>query len=200
MRLRGLRSLVGAVCLAAFTMALAGCAAGQMRPVPASRSSAGACPVPSVSVDTSGWTQFRARNAPFDIRLPSNSKDMSVEYPKVDQTWAADSAGDPWFIVYVRPNDLPAELDPSGEPRGAGVTRSPVIQYGPCSEPIGGREATVWVGEWVTRGIHSSFPHQALVTWELASGRKLYVLGQARSPAARDRALAALRTIRVVPD
>ena len=156
-----------------------------------------ACPVPATRVDVTTWQEIRARNAPFTIRLPSEAKDAFAEHRHVAQVWQVGPDNRYWDIVYHRPG-LPSEaVSPFSEPAGIGVTRHQDIQYGPCTERIGGRDVTVWLGSWLNRGIHSHLRYQVIASWKLESGETLYILGQGNSEEERDRALAALRSVRI---
>ena len=153
------------------------------------------CPAPSVYVDTTRWVRVAARNAPFTILLPVGAKDAFSEHAETVQVWEVPSRAGVWDVVYFRPGPV-SGVDPAGEPAGANQLHTQRVESGPCTEAIGDRAATIWVGEWVTRGIHSHLPHQVVVSWELEPGRRLLLLAQTANRDQLSDAVAAVRTVR----
>jgi hypothetical protein len=158
------------------------------------------CPVPKTRVDTSDWQEFRARNASFTIRLPAGSRDSEEAlHPDVTQIWEVGPPQRSWDVTYLRPHDLYNDLNPALPPSGEGITRRSRVQFGPCQETIGARDATVWVGEWVSRGMFAYLPYQVIVHWHLGPDQELFILAQTRTKEDQARALAALRSVRFEP-
>ena len=161
------------------TMSIAGSCQPRVQHKPADNGSA-ACPVPATTVDMTEWQEIRARNAPFTIRLPSGTKEAFAEHRHTAQVWQIGPDGRHWDIVYLRPGTPSEANSPFAEPTGLGVTRHQDIQYGPCTERIGERDLTLWLGSWLNRGMHSHLRYQVIGSWKPDSGQTLYILGQAR--------------------
>lgn len=153
------------------------------------------CPAPSRAVDTTRWARVVARNAPFTIRLPEGAEDGFSEHAETVQIWRVPSPKGVWDVVYFRPGPV-SDADPAAAPTVLNKLHTQRIDSGPCTETIGGRAATVWVGEWVSRGTHSHLPHQVVVSWELEPGRRLFLLAQTANRDHLSDAIAAVRTVR----
>jgi hypothetical protein len=178
-------------------VAPAACASAQQGTSAVGVAPGGECPVPPSTTDTAGWPTFSARNAPFIIRLPPGAREEQVaEDARSTQTWVSGSVKPSLSVVHVTKTTPPFALDPYDDPAGPGRMRQQHITRGPCREFIGGREATIWMGEWVNRGIFSAFPYQVVVAWDLEPGHKLFVLAQSSEERGHQSALAALRSIR----
>ena len=121
---------------------------------------------------------------------------QTVEDARFAQMWVTDSARPSLHVVHVAKTTPPFALDPYTDPAGPGLIREQRISFGPCREFIGGREATIWMGEWVNRGIYSAFPYQVVGAWDLEPGQKLFVMAQTPDKKGQSMALAALRSVR----